>query len=540
MEPLYALQKLGEFGSAMTGSRMDEDKQLLFVGTTAYPLDQLTPARRTAGARKGEPYTLRDIYVALLYTDASLREYVAYCQQNGVSRLMEAERKELVKFMLGEISVEESSLLGASVDSAGSTLRHAASALPPTTAPATGEDADQLPRGSAPARESPVPRESSAPPAIGGDKVKHERSDFNGEAPLASAADTTFLAQCREMERIQRTCDAFFELDKRKQINFLSFPVIEALRKSLIAPAPTDVQPRESAATAQSLQANGSSGVDIARGDRYRTDPLRAYREAGLTEIERLEIDPAVSLASVAASLGDVGTSTAARSKATVAPQQAASAATTLTSASEVHMPGIPAGQGQNYARKDARAAGSEKPQTGTGGLRAPATPGRGPDRGSAPIIILPSGQQPLVTMLNIRDFVEKGTFRSQEELRKQGIVQKPASPVEIYHRGQCYLFTDQPGQLQPNEWKRVVMVVCQGALWQFKGWPLPGDPAQLFARVQGVYFYYEDEEIPPTVRQWAVKCIPIRRHRRYTDEGVVREFWSLVEFACRRAQYVS
>lgn len=537
MEPLFALQALGEFGSAMSKSSIDEDRQVLHIGSKSYPLDDPTPARRTAGARKGDPYTLRDIYVALLHMDASLREYVAYCQTHGVSRLMEAERKELVKFMLGELSFEESSLFDTSaVASADQTLR-AASTIETTQTTAQTKADLQAEKESLDERFSV--KEVVASSSVKIERDEHDVSASNQDTRHGTFDESAYVARCIAMERVQRSCDGFFELDKRKGIDFTTFPVIEALRKSVIAGPPEDVPAVENAAVSGRASVDGqptlvtakASDLDIARGDRYRTDPLRAYREAGLADLERLEIDPAAGFASVAASLLEPGSNALSgrdSMETTLGESTAAS-----TGRSERTRTPTAAGHGRDngpagvvVTKKHASADGTQA-QTGN-------------DHDTLyPIIILPSGQQPLITMLNVKPFVESGTFVPQEELRKQGVVRKPAPRIQISHRGQTYVFTDQPNQLMPAEWERVAVVVCQGASWQFKGWPFPNGPAQLFAAVKGVYFYYEDEQIPLAVRQWAVKCIPIHRHRRYTDEGAAREFWSIVNQACRRARPV-
>jgi hypothetical protein len=538
MEPLYALQALGEFGSAMSKSSIDTEHQLLHIGPQTYPLDQLTPARRTAGARKGEPYTLRDIYVALLHMDTSLREYVAYCQKHGVNRLMEAERKELVKFMLGELSFEESALFDRSTTASADQGFRAPASLEPMSSIGTAPNKHHQQSVEAFAQEQASTGERGP---VEGDQIEFDVNVPDQGARRGVADESVYVARCIAMERVQRTCDVFFELDKRKKIEFTSFPIIEALRKSVAARLPQETRAAEHAMAPgristekqSDLSTRQAPDIDIARGDRYRTDTQRAYREAGLEVIETLKIDPAAGFASGAATSLDSENHNLTSAETALKTTSSVSSPIS-TSRSERDRVTSSVGNGHRSVPRG-RAATKEGMPTIAGGVQKHV--GTGHETAQS-IIIVPSGQQPLITMLNIKSFVESGTFVSQEELRKQGIVRKPSARLQICHRGQWYTFTDQPTQLSAEEWKRVVVVVCQGATWQFKGWPFPGGPAQLFAAIRGVYFYYEDEQIPSVVRQWAVKCIPIHRHRRYTDEGAAREFWSMIIQAARRANY--
>ncbi|KAF6004454.1 accessory factor associated with RNA polymerase II [Cyanidiococcus yangmingshanensis] len=170
------------------------------------------------------------------------------------------------------------------------------------------------------AEKEPLDERSSVKEAVASSSVKIERDEHdvsasNQDTRHGAFDESAYVARCIAMERVQRSCDGFFELDKRKGIDFTTFPVVEALRKSVIAGPPEGVPAVENAAVSGRASVDGqptlvtakASDLDIARGDRYRTDPLRAYREAGLADLERLEIDPAAGFASVAASLLEPG-----------------------------------------------------------------------------------------------------------------------------------------------------------------------------------------------------------------------------------------
>lgn len=446
----------------MSQSSLDLDHQMLRVGMQSFPLEALTAAKRTMGVRKGEPYSVRDVFTALLHADASIRDYVSYCQKHQVSRLMESERKELIKFMLGELSLSESLLL----------VDHA------------------LLTGSGLENETYSTASSHRVVAKDIGELKHGEGDDDASATVD---DVKRLDAWMQRERVQRSVDSFLEVDKRKRVDFTKLSAMGVLQ-SLVSR-----KRMRSGDVGKKDHAGSLTEVDIARGDRYKTDTRRAYREAGLGEVERLEIDPAAGFSEAAA---------------------ATSASTGHVVTASTGLPATPVGE-----------ARSKKPEPIPTGLV---------HYGQSihlPIIILPAGQQPLMTMFNAASFLERGEFISMEEIRKRGNSKPPSGRQIITHEKQSFMVTDQPSRLNPSEWNQVVAVVCQGAAWQFKGWPFPGGPAQLFAQKKGFYFLYDDEKVPTHVSQWAVKCIRLSRSRRHMDESAALDFWTLVTSHLRRMQ---
>ena len=477
MEVLRALQRAGEFGPAMTQSQLLEEEGVLRVGGQSFALDAATAAQRTAGMRKGEPYRVRDVYVALLQANAPIREYAAYCQEHQASRLMEPERKELLRFVLGELGSEnESALLGRALQ----------------------------------AREDAMPEEAREKDAVVGVEraaTAAGREDAVGGRPMerapeeAAAAVEQRVRAAMKRERVQRSMDSVLEVDARRRVDFSKLAVMERLRAVL-----EDMRSgkaRRAGASAERPAARApTEAVDIVRGDRYKADTQRAYREAGLGDVERLQIDPAASFS-------------AAEAWSTSATPSAAPTAVTADVRPNAAIP-MP---------RPAAVSGAETP-------RPPA-----PIDGE-PIIILPSGVQPLLTMLNAASFLERGVFASHAEMRQRGSVKRPGERLRLHHRGETYVVTDQPNRLTADEWRRVVAVICQGAAWQFKGWPFPGGPSEIFARKRGFYFHYDDERIPSQVSQWAVKCIAVSRNRRHMDESAALEFWSAVHTHRQRMRH--
>ena len=125
------------------------------------------------------------------------------------------------------------------------------------------------------------------------------------------------------------------------------------------------------------------------------------------------------------------------------------------------------------------------------------------------PIIIVPPGTKPILTMYNVKEFLENNHFETNEEVIKRGGTRvkysalapwlcrppffssflparssatlvdavPPLPPVVNIQRkrdGQTvnYRVTDSPAELRPEDWARVVAVFVAGPEWQFRDWP--------------------------------------------------------------------
>jgi len=179
---------------------------------------------------------------------------------------------------------------------------------------------------------------------------------------------------------------------------------------------------------------------------------------------------------------------------------------------------------------------------------------------GKNPIIVVPAGTSDLFTMLNIKDFLEKGKYVSAREQKKNG-VRKPANleirrAVEDSSKGAdtnsgsggatnnpadentgaqgsddslTFKIVDNVSRLSSRDWPRVVAVLVSGQPWQFKGWKYQF-PVEVFSKVQGVYIYMTgDTEKGEVVKQWNVKRLEIHPTKRHLDKLTAKSFWDLV-----------
>ncbi|KDQ18645.1 hypothetical protein BOTBODRAFT_104124 [Botryobasidium botryosum FD-172 SS1] len=169
--------------------------------------------------------------------------------------------------------------------------------------------------------------------------------------------------------------------------------------------------------------------------------------------------------------------------------------------------------------------------------------------RNQHPIIIIPSSPTSLITMLNVRKFLEDSQFEASEEARarmaSEGI-QKLEDMIPVYRKrsyfgpnGQETAVSGQEksmryfvvdgiealGKFGPDAWDRVVCVMTTGQAWQFKPYKW-SDPRQLFHHVKGVYVTWTNSPANPNIRDWNVTELKIDPNRRHVDKSVVASFW--------------
>lgn len=161
---------------------------------------------------------------------------------------------------------------------------------------------------------------------------------------------------------------------------------------------------------------------------------------------------------------------------------------------------------------------------------------------GVEPIILVPSASQTLITIYNVREFLEEGVFKPSEEIMRATKGGKPES-VKVKKKltraersgaagGEVsFEVRDKPASLKPDDWGRVVAVFVLGKEWQFKDWPFK-DHVEIFNRVIGFYVRFEDDsvEAAKVVKQWNVKIISISKNKRHQDRTAALEVWERLE----------
>ncbi len=77
--------------------------------------------------------------------------------------------------------------------------------------------------------------------------------------------------------------------------------------------------------------------------------------------------------------------------------------------------------------------------------------------------------------------------------------------------------------------------VVCTGKEWQFRNWKIGEKPIDIFQKVQGFYFHYDDQAPDEKASSWAIKLIPISRAKRHTDGHAQFQFWGSLDTSIKR-----
>ncbi|XXG65264.1 hypothetical protein AAC387_Pa05g3013 [Persea americana] len=145
------------------------------------------------------------------------------------------------------------------------------------------------------------------------------------------------------------------------------------------------------------------------------------------------------------------------------------------------------------------------------------------------PIILVPSAFQTLITIYNVKEFLEDGIFVPTDVKVKAGAVKPDCVTVQKkFSRDRvvaAYEVRDKPSALKAEDWDRVVSVFVLGKEWQFKDWPFK-DHVEIFNRIIGFYMRFEDDSVESakTVKQWNVKIISISKNKRHQDRAAALE----------------
>lgn len=121
------------------------------------------------------------------------------------------------------------------------------------------------------------------------------------------------------------------------------------------------------------------------------------------------------------------------------------------------------------------------------------------------PIILVSPSASSILRMSNIKPFLESGVYHPPESstaasnLLHLTRLLPSIDPVRPFR----FILVDSPDQFRPDYWNRVVAVFTTGQNWQFKGYKWP-QPAELFARVHGVYVGWDGEPVPQGVLDYA------------------------------------
>lgn len=160
------------------------------------------------------------------------------------------------------------------------------------------------------------------------------------------------------------------------------------------------------------------------------------------------------------------------------------------------------------------------------------------------PILILPSSPSSLLTLSNIKRFLEEGHFdppSSSNSLAMTG----GSNEVVVVNRpkGGRFLAVDSLEALSrlgasrstggdaaaADPWRRVVCVITTGQRWQFRGYRWE-EGRELFRNVFGVYPRYSNQAKDAGIKDWNVLDLQIDPSRRHLDSQLQSFFWRQME----------
>ncbi|KZT74079.1 CDC73-domain-containing protein [Daedalea quercina L-15889] len=164
------------------------------------------------------------------------------------------------------------------------------------------------------------------------------------------------------------------------------------------------------------------------------------------------------------------------------------------------------------------------------------------------PIIIISSSPTALITMHNVKRFLQDAVFEPSQEARARAAAEGNARPedmIPIYRKRttidpsgretatQARYFvvdgTEALAKFGADAWDRVVCVMTTGQAWQFKPYKW-NEPKTLFHHVKGFYVAWANDPPNPKIKDWNVTELKIDQHRRHIDKSVVAHFWKTLD----------
>ncbi|KAF8874213.1 RNA polymerase II-associated protein [Gymnopilus junonius] len=189
-----------------------------------------------------------------------------------------------------------------------------------------------------------------------------------------------------------------------------------------------------------------------------------------------------------------------------------------------------------------------------SGAAPPPTTPATDPKllarkaRHNQPIIMISSSPTALITMHNVKKFLEDSVFEPSQDARARATAEgnvRPEDLIPIYRKRttidssgketvvkSTYFVIDSVEALAKfgaDAWDRVVCVMTTGQAWQFRPYKW-NEPRQLFHNVKGVYVSWSNDPPNAKIKDWNVTELKIDPHRRHVDKSVVAHFWKMLD----------
>ncbi|CUM66137.1 uncharacterized protein PRCAT00003794001 [Priceomyces carsonii] len=146
------------------------------------------------------------------------------------------------------------------------------------------------------------------------------------------------------------------------------------------------------------------------------------------------------------------------------------------------------------------------------------------------PIIIISPASTALISLSNIKEFLEDGKFVPPSR-KTSGIVTINHKSDRLVSAAQRIMVVDNTDMFtKPEYWDRVIAIFTTGQSWQFSKYKY-SRPELLFQRYTGYYVSYTGDVTPKQIRDWNVREIKVDRgEKRFRDKMIVKDFWAEIE----------
>mmetsp|Transcript_4431 Transcript_4431/g.5898 ORF Transcript_4431/g.5898 Transcript_4431/m.5898 type:complete len:422 (+) Transcript_4431:221-1486(+) len=148
------------------------------------------------------------------------------------------------------------------------------------------------------------------------------------------------------------------------------------------------------------------------------------------------------------------------------------------------------------------------------------------------PIIVVPAAATSVISLYNVKDYLEKGNYVPSSEARAKSPALVSEVIIERKHPSgglMKYKVVNSVRGFTGKHWERVVAVFVIGPAYQFKGWKWK-EPAEIFNNCQGIHVYFDDVKLNLNVRSWNVEVFELRKQTRNKDKIQAHRIWESID----------
>ncbi|KAH6919192.1 RNA polymerase II accessory factor [Coprinopsis sp. MPI-PUGE-AT-0042] len=135
--------------------------------------------------------------------------------------------------------------------------------------------------------------------------------------------------------------------------------------------------------------------------------------------------------------------------------------------------------------------------------------------RNNYPIIMISSSPTALITMYNVKRFLQESIFEESQHAKARAAEEGNPKAEDVIHIDRKKTIIETSG----HAWDRVVFRPYK---WS--------EPRVLFHHVKGVHVAWSNDPPNPKIKDWNVTELKIDPHRRHVDKSTVANFWKILD----------